>query len=249
MTDEQPRPVQTLIDPTRSSFITIVGRKGSGKSTLAARFFATYPYDRLAIDPMHDAHVPEDTERVTAPLPPRWPTSTRERTSLHFMPDPGSPTYKDDLDRAVGMAFAHRRTCCWIDEVGELTNAHNTPPNMRRALQTGRHRALTLVMCTIRPIDVNPLVISQADYLYVFQLPHPRDVDRVAGVAGIDPRELDAALRALPKYGHLRYESDTGELVEFPPLPRGAPRPIPEHDDAGEFLETQRAAHLDELAG
>jgi hypothetical protein len=76
MSNEQPRPVQTLIDPTRSSFITIVGRKGSGKSTLAARFFATYPYDRLAIDPMHDAHVPDDTERITAPLPPRWPVST-----------------------------------------------------------------------------------------------------------------------------------------------------------------------------
>jgi hypothetical protein len=93
------------------------------------------------------------------------------------------------------------------------------------------------------------LVISQADYLYVFDLPNPKDRERVAAVAGIAPRELDEAVHALPQYGHLRYEADTGELVEFPPLPRGAPRPIPEHDDAGDFLETQRAAHLDELAG
>lgn len=213
--------IESRIDPRQSNYITILGRKGSGKSYLAARLWETWPYDRLAIDPTGDARVGDDVERLEDPLPIRWPAlpDKERRSSLHYVPDVGSATYSDDLDRAVGLAFGRGRCLMWLDEVGELTRANRTPPNMRRFLHQGRHKRISALMCGPRPIDVDPLVISQADYVYLFHLPHPRDKERVAGCIGIKPDELAAAIDALGEHCYLRYDARTRDLVEFPPLP------------------------------
>jgi ABC-type polysaccharide/polyol phosphate transport system ATPase subunit len=44
------KPVRVLMDPRRSNFISLFGKKGSGKSTLARRLFDAYPFDRAVID-------------------------------------------------------------------------------------------------------------------------------------------------------------------------------------------------------
>lgn len=217
--------VESKLDPGQSHFITIVGRKGSGKSRLAHRLFASYPYDRLVVDPHADTrsagggyHV--EAEELTTPLPPRLLAADPDKpTTWRFVPDPGSPTYRDDLDRAVGLAFAHRRTCCWVDEMGDVAPVNQTGPNVRRALRQGRHRQLTLIMCEIRPKNVDPLVVGQADYVYVFDLPQPMDRQRVAENIGWPAKELDTLVGGLPRHGYLRYDARAHELVEFPPLP------------------------------
>jgi hypothetical protein len=152
----------------------------------------------------------------------------------------GSATYRDDLDRAVGLALTHRRVLCWIDEVGELTRANSTPPNMRRALHQGRHHALSLLCCCPRPIDVDTLVMSQADFVYAFKLPNPRDRRRMAEVCGIAPAELDEAMHALGPYEFLRYDAHDSELVQFPKLPAALPREKPREDNG-----SSRGARID----
>jgi len=219
-------PVQARVDPRQGpAMMSFFGRKGSGKSILAARWWATWPHDRLCIDVTRDALTGDDVERVESPLPMRWPTSMRDRTSLVFRPDPGSATYADDLDRAVGLALLRRgKKLLWLDEIGEHTSGAHTPPNMRRALHQGRHYDLSILMCGPRPIDVSPLVISQSDYVFCFAMPHPRDQERLAGAIGMAPRELAAAVNGLGQYEYLRYDAATRELVHFPPLPTSAPR-------------------------
>lgn len=214
--------IQAQLDARRSAFLAFFGRKGSGKSNLAARFWETWPYDRLCVDPTGDAVVGDDVEKLEIPLPVRWPSSSKQRTSLHLIPDPGAPTYRDDLDRAVGLAFRNRRSLLWLDEIGEHSRANRTAPNMHRALHQGRHRDLSMLMCGPRPIDIDPLVISQADFVYVFALPHPRDRDRVAATIGFPPKEFAAAVDQLGEFEYLRFEAGTHELVHFPALPRGA---------------------------
>lgn len=214
------RPVSSQLDPSKSNFVTIVGKKGSGKSELATRLWHGYPYDQLCIDPTGDCRVDDLTRQIHTPLPARFPVDAEgKRVSLRFVPDPGSPTYEDDLDRAVGLAFRHRRSMLWVDEVGELTRTGKTSPNFARVLQQGRHRDLTLICCGPRPIAIDPLVVSQADYVYVFQLPNPADRRRVADVIGYDPKAFDAAVHDLARYHYLRWDSREQELVEFPPLP------------------------------
>jgi hypothetical protein len=188
---------------------------------LAGRFWSTWPFDRLAIDVHNDLHE-EGTGQLRDPLPMRLPPALDddERASWRYVPDTGSPTYVDDLDRAVGLAFNHRRTLLWLDEVGDLTTANRTPPYMRRALHQGRHRQLSMLMCGPRAVDINPLVLSQADHVYIFDMPHPRDRDRVAAVVGIPPGDFANMIQALGPYEYLRW--DGHELVHYPKLPIGA---------------------------
>lgn len=215
------------LDSRRSHFIAAFGKKGSGKSFLAQRFWDTWPGDRLVIDVCGDIDAGEDTTLLRDPLPMHWPTGMDgERVSLRYVPDPGSGEYRDDLDRAVGLAFGHRGSLLWIDEVGEVTNANATGPNMRRALQQGRHRDLSMIMCGPRSIDINPLVISQADLVYVFDVPHPRDRERIAAVIGYPPKDFDAAVHELGEHEYLRWDGE--ELVAFPALPKNAGQPTRE---------------------
>lgn len=222
------RPVRAQLDPAQSNFITILGRKGSGKSELATRLWHGYPYDQLVIDPTGDCRVGLETRDVTAPLPTRFPVDLEgRRVSLRFVPDPGSPTYADDLDRACGLVFRHRRSMLWVDEVGELTRTGKSAPNFARILQQGRHRDITLVCCGPRPKTIDPLVVAQADYVYVFQMPNPDDRKRVAEVIGYDPKAFDEAVHDLERFHYLRWDAREQELIEFPPLP-----PVQIHEPA-----------------
>lgn len=236
---DEAKPVRVLMDPRRSNFISLFGKKGSGKSTLARRLFDAYPFDRAVVDWHRDvvsgAGRPPDLVELHAPLPDRWPAGgaavhlpgiEQRRTTIAFAPDSGRADYVDDMDRFVGLAYRHgsdlpaRPVCLWVDEIGELAPVGQTQPNMRRCLQLGRHRRMTLLMCGPRPINVDPMVLQQSDFVFVFTLPNPADRRRVADTIGWDPKEFDDAVLGLPKHGYLRYDGE--DLVEFPPLPDGA---------------------------
>jgi hypothetical protein len=218
------------LDPRRATHIAIVGRKGTGKSVLAKRFWSTYPFDRLVIDPTGDvdpgppsSREDPPAEELAAPLPTRWPKRLDDkRQTLRFAADPGSASYEEDLDRAAGLAFTHGNCLLWVDEVGELTQANKTGPAMRRILQQGRHRNLSVLFCGPRPINLNPLVISQADYLAVFHTPNPADRKRLADMMGLELEELEAAHAELVEHGYLWWDAVRRELEVRPPLPHGA---------------------------
>ena len=191
------------LDPSRSNFIALFGRKGSGKSTLARLFWDSWPYDRFVVDHTGDVGPAEDV-RTVREIPDRWPTPPEGgRVSLRWVPDPSSATYEDDLDRAVGAAYTQGRVLLWLDEVGEHARAGRIGPHFRRALHQGRHRNLSLLMCGPRPIDLNPMVTSQADYLGVFSMPNPRDRARIADNTGFDLAEFDLEHDELVQHGFL----------------------------------------------
>jgi hypothetical protein len=229
---EPGRSVDARLDSARPNFVFATGSKGSGKSELLGFLWRGYPYDRLVIDPTGDVEPGPDVITLED-WGTSWPTRLTpadesgrpQRLSLRVVPDMGSPTYVDDIDRAVAMAFFRHDgpRLCWVDEIGELTSAHSTPPNFRRMLHQGRHRNVTLLMAGPRPIDVNPLCISQSDFVYVFDLPNPRDRERVADNIGFPPAEFDRRVQALPEFGYLRWDRRAKQLVQFPPLPLPKP--------------------------
>lgn len=199
------------LDPKHPLWISIFGMKGSGKSVLAKVYWDSWPYDSLSIDPTGDFDGGEDCETLTDPLPYKLPAHDPERRHRFiYRPDPGKPDYEDNLDRAVGLAFfadKHLPFLLHIDEIAEVTSASKTGSNMRRALHQHRHVNLTVICCGPRTKDINPLVLSQADYAMFFRMPHELDQDRAAQICGISGVQFATAMRELPPFHYLRYDS------------------------------------------
>lgn len=219
-----------LLNPDLNQILLVVGRKGSGKSVFAREVFRSWPYiDKFVIDPTGDADPGTDLGTVTLRTLPRELPQARkgEFTVTRWVADPSSPTYREDLDRAVGLALypKQRRVLLWVDEAGEVFPAGRTGPAGRTLLQQSRHWFASVIMCTPRPINIDPLCLSQADRVVLYDLPHPRDRERVAAAIGIEPATLNAALnetRARGPHWYLLYDARAHELYRCPPLPMSA---------------------------
>lgn len=200
------------LDPDRKggTWIDAFGRKDSGKSVFCTVYYRSWPYDSLVIDPTGDFEpglVGVETLRDPLPyhLTPGEPGKPRRYI---YHPDPGSPTYKDDLDRAVGLAFWHpkeRPFLLDVDEVGELTDAGQTGANMRRTLHQCRHRNMSLILAGPRCVDLNPLVLSQADYVAFFEMPNELDQTRAAHTIGFPLARFRDANAGLDPHEYLLY--------------------------------------------
>jgi hypothetical protein len=212
--------------------IVIFGRKGQGKTELAWLIWDSWDRDRLVIDVNGDVlkHHPGDLDTTDDVTPTSaWPEHLRRdgpdglpaRLSLRYVPDhtAAAPLYREDLDRAVGMAFAHPGTLLWVDEIGEVAPVHQVGGHTRRALHMGRHQDLYLVTTSPRPIGVDPLVLANADVVYVFSLPNANDQRRIADAIGWNRNEFSTEVGALPDHGYLRYVAAAHELSSWPPLP------------------------------
>lgn len=228
VTAEQP-------DASKPTQVAVVGKKGQGKTELAYLLFDSYPYDRVLIDPNGDIKCPEGTIDLDPDdIPVRWPSPPREMLpghhppkyqTLRFVPDFHDPDYLAQIDRVVGLAYgaADRKTMLFVDEAHEAAPAGKTPPHMRRALRQGRHHRLSMILATPRPLTVDSLVLTQADWVYVFRLPNPNDRKRVAETIGWDPKDFDEGVHALGEHEYLRFNAKPAnpdeELKHYPPLP------------------------------
>jgi hypothetical protein len=209
-------------DASKPQQVTIVGKKGEGKTELAYLLFDSYTGPKLAIDPNGDLKMPEHTLELELPLPTSWPTSSfpdQERQVARFVPDFGTATYEAEIDQALGLAYGHRNVCTFVDECHAAFPAGRTGPHGRRCLRQGRHHGLTQINADLRPMLLDPLVLANADWIYVFRLKNPADRRRVADSIGWDPKDFDDAVQALGPHEYLRYDDAIDDLAHFPALP------------------------------
>lgn len=220
------------MNPDLNQLMLVIGRKGSGKSVFARETFREWPYvDKLVIDPTGDADPGDDLGTITlrGKPPEQLPAPKRrgEFVVARWIADPSSSTYREDLDRALGAALypKNRRVVVWVDEAGEVFPANRTGPNARTLLQQSRHWYTSAVLCCPRPINIDPLCLAQADRVVMYDLPHPRDRERVAAAIGIPPVVLAGHLddvRARGAHWYLLYDARAHELFVCPPLPMSA---------------------------
>ncbi len=218
------------IDTSANQFLTFFGRKGSGKSVAARTFHRHWPdVDKITIDVNGDAGPGEDAERIMGEPPKKMPERKDDGLplNLHYVADPQRDTYRDDLDRAVGMALfpRGRRTLLWSDEVGELTPPGKTGPNTRTLLMQSRHFHASALACGPRPINIDPLWIAQADRVFIFDLPNEADRERVHTTIGWPRKSFEAAylevrrLNAQQPFHFIQYVAGEHQLYVCPPLP------------------------------
>lgn len=215
------------IDVSRNQVIAVFGRKGEGKSALANMLYRSWPaVDRICIDVSGDDRPWLRSKRITEP-PAKMPARDRpdEPVDLWYVADAAAPTYRDDLDKALRAVLfpRDRRALVCIHEIGEVMPAGRTPPHGRKLLQQGRHYNASTILCGPRPVDIEPLALQQADEVFCYDLPNPRDRLRVAETIGYPPREIDDAIEELRRAGDhwfLRYRARAHALELCPPLPR-----------------------------
>lgn len=235
MTDERhPFPP---IDPDRpGQIVLIVGRKHSGKSVHARELFKDWPgVDRLVIDPHGDAEpmpIRDPTEpgklieptKVTGKPPTALPPREGGKpVVMWWVANPGSPTYRDDLDRAVGAALTprDRPTLLWTDEAGEVFPSNRLGPHARTLLHQSRHWNVHAVITGPRPLTIDKLCRGQADRVVMYDLPDPDDRKAIASSIGWDVRQLTSELEETRRRGEhwfTLYESREHALYRCPPL-------------------------------
>jgi hypothetical protein len=231
------------IEAERNQIIAVFGRKGEGKSVFAREAVRSWPnIDKLIIDPTGDADpgdvlyggvrvqtvrkLPDAMERNAAPGEKIAIQYARpgEHVALRYVANPGAASYREDLDRAIGLALfpKTRRRLVWVDEAGEVFPANRTGPNARTLLQQSRHWYTSLILCCPRPMNIDPLCISQADYVVMYDVPHPRDRARLAETLGYPPKVLEEVLnetRARGNHWYTLYVAREHQLYRCPPLP------------------------------
>lgn len=218
-----------LLDPSRNFIVSAFGRKGAGKTTFNRQLFRAYPHAKLCVDVNGEADPGPESVRIreveTEMPPPTTVNGRKVPPNLHFVSDPGSATYRDDLDRAVGMAMYPRdvQSLVWCGEVGELTTGNKTGPHLRRLLMQSRHYRTSALFDGPRPVDIDKLVIAQSDLVAVYDMPDPDDRDRVAKVIGYPPArfrvECDETFRR-GEFHFLLWVTREKRLYRCPPLPQ-----------------------------
>jgi len=188
------------IDPDAPTYVFATGRKGSGKSTILRELRAWWPYDALIIDVNGDDETSPDVRQIEGGMPGSWKelrtmTDTPEAQPFvhaRWQPDPTDPGWREQTDQLLGLAISRDRPILvQIHEIGTLAKPNQVQPHLEAILHQGRHYRISLHCAGPRPINVDPLVLAQADHVAVFDLPAPQDRKRVADAVGWDPAEHD----------------------------------------------------------
>lgn len=237
------------LDVSTGLIISCYGKKKSGKSVMALMLARSYPGDLVVLDiagddgpqvPNHHSVLGEltddpvhDLTGTVDELPSRWPEHLRkekERIILRYFPDAGSPTYADDMDAVVGLAYAHGKCALLVHEMGVLAPANQVRPHTRRVLMHNRHRQLTVICCMPRPKGIDPMVLGQSDLVYTFDVPQTMDTQRIAEVIGWPAQDFAAEVKDLGPHEYLRFDTNEPKpagdveedprLVRFPALPK-----------------------------
>lgn len=237
------------LDTSTGLVIVCVGKKKSGKSVMGTLLARSYPGDVVALDvagddgpmpPAKDTWMsgdlkPDLVHELTGTvdeLPARWPEHLREaphqRMILRYVPDPGSPTFAEDMDAVVALAYSHGRCCLLVHEMGVLAPAGRVQPHTKRVLMHNRHRQLTIIGCMPRPKGIDPLVLGQADLVYTFEVPQAMDCERIAEVIGWPAKDFADGVHELGPHEYLRFDANEAKpandeqdtrLMWFPALP------------------------------
>lgn len=197
-----------------------MGATRTGKSHLARKLFLSSHAPRLVIDPA-DSELTDIPGAVTFSDPTKATNEQGQRwtdaATARFVPedDPQDPAVYEPL---YAWCFNRFPRMIWLDEAGMAMPARGGSRAARRYLVQGAKRRLGHIACHTRPRDIDRNLISQAQHLFVFDLPNVDDRRHIAEQAGIPAATLEAEMRQLPQFGFLWWRQLERRLIVCPPL-------------------------------
>lgn len=196
--------------------VSIFGGTGSGKSVLAHALYNSIPNEgwwKLIIDITDSIHEPA---ALTFYDPVKIPWD--ESFNLRYVPD-----ISLDLDEQISELFLgiylHGVCWYWLDEANEVSTAHRTIFGLRKVLLQGRKAYVGGSNVTPRPRDIAKSIITQSQYIAIFNIVDYDDRSYVAKNIGMSPVEFDELMSTMEEYEYLFYDVRLRTLYMVPPLP------------------------------
>lgn len=215
-----------------SDRVLLLGATGCGKSTVARRMVETVSGPLTVIDPADSqltvlpgcrrVYGPrEDLDDATLARQVRSRLTEADNAAdgrvIRYVP--GDPGRAAEYDAVYRWLFECRYPgYVWLDEAASGAPASGTPRWVRTVLQQGRKRQLGHLACHTRPRDISRDLIAQAQWLLLWSLPNPDDVQHVASIAGIPPADLAERMRRLPRHGFLVWSQRDATLTACAPI-------------------------------
>jgi energy-coupling factor transporter ATP-binding protein EcfA2 len=200
--------------------VCALGMTGSGKSTLLAQLWSIYPGQRLFIDVNDRCELGPDAlaDERGACLAERVRDIDWRARTIMFTPRSQSDRLYNDLYAAI---FDRGRLCVQLDECYGPTTANRAPEWLRRTIQQGRKEQILHLAASQEPVNILPVIYSQAEHLMVCKLAGRRDDLNAIGLRlGLTIDELQRELETLPDFGYLRHSMGVNQPVRrMPPLP------------------------------
>jgi len=165
------------LDPAKPTVVLVVGRRGSGKTYASRRIIERFRRRGgvvLAVDPV-SSDPPQDSHLASAA--DVWDSDMPEST-----PEGVTMVAVDEADMYAPQADARRRP----------------PPPLVDLIRRGRHRGVTLVLCTQRPALVMRDAYALADYVVICQTTDARDLKTLSELPGVAEHREKISGAALP---------------------------------------------------
>jgi hypothetical protein len=204
--------------------VSLIGPTGTGKTTLMFNLLPMRRYTAVIGTKPRDTAL-SDLERSGYVRRPDLPERGQPSRVLIW------PPYRTPEDRprqrviirdALRTAFRAGGWCTGGDEVSYLCRRLRLEDELLDLWEQGRSNGCTVVAATQRPAWVPLALYSQASHLFFWRTRDGRDLARIAGLNGVDPVPVRAAVAALPRHHALYVNAVTGDMVTTI-----APRDIP----------------------
>ena len=190
-----------LITPKSSDRLVLTGRTGSGKTTFARKLL-TRTARFVVLDPKHMFAMPgvEIVKGFDAKL---------DRQIIRD--PPGTPNELAFWDEQIMDVWNEGDYILYIDEVTLVNPNTHLRPTLGRAIRTGRERGVGVHVATQRPRDIPNAIYTEADHFVIFDLAHPDDKKKIAGMTVPAVEEWQAK----GEYDYIYYNIRTKKLTEI----------------------------------
>lgn len=205
-----------LMQWKQGEHVALIGPTGQGKTVLLMNLLplrkyvavlATKPYDRSMSHLLAQGYDRYDKwEPVNAQRSPRrviWPDATSIDAAEHQ-----EKVFKDAMRRM----YAERGWTLVIDEGWYLSDVLSAKREMRTIWTQGRSLGLSFVVATQRPAWVPTEMYDQSTHLFFWRENDDRNLARVSGISGRDPRMVRHIISELESHQCLYVNTRTGAM-------------------------------------